>query len=430
MTLSYSHYICIFGKTFFMRLLLLSVLLLSVHATAQQKADTVKIYFDLAIPALNSTAMRQLDSLAYHNILPPNKRYGIIGYADYLGSDSSNVTLSQNRANNVQQYLLGLGVKQDSIAIVTGKGEVARDATGNDGYPEDRRVDIVLGGFKHIKDMQKPAKSICWCGNENCPYSNKSEEKHKKSATSWQVFFEENTTKENSGLKLKPNQDAVIQNMCKYLKENGGVNISIMGHATGKNENVLTSVDRAEYLRWRLEQCGISPYRIKTAGHGLTTRIESGKKADDYRVAIINIQGATPPVKNSIDITKVQKNQTINLDNIFFHPGSHKIKDESLTALFNLYLTMTDNPTLKINIEGHICCLTNTTHDGYDYDAQEYRLSENRAKAVYDYLLKKGIDKSRMNYEGFGISKPLRWPERSLADENMNRRVEIRIIEK
>lgn len=300
MTLVYSRYICIFGKTSSMRLLLIPILLLSFHCSAHQKSDTVKIYFDLAVPTLNSAAMRQLDSLAYHNILPPNKRYGIIGYADYLGSDSSNITLSQNRANNVQQYLLGLGVKQDSIAIVTGKGEVARDIAGDDGYPEDRRVDIILGGFKKPAPVAKPVTKVV----------------------------------------------------------------------------------------------------------------------------------PAPTSVNRIDISKVQKNQTINLDNIFFHPGSHKIKDESVTALFNLYLTMTDNPTLKINIEGHICCLTNTTHDGYDYDAQEYRLSENRAKAVYDYLLKKGIDKSRMDYEGFGISKPLRWPERSLADENMNRRVEIRIIEK
>lgn len=274
---------------------LLLLLLCLYHTTgAATKGDTVKVYFDLNIPSLNITARQHLDSLAYHNIIPPNKRYGIIGYADYLGSDSANITLSQNRANAVQEYLLGLGVRKDSIAIVMGKGKVNRNMTDNTGYPEDRRVDIIIGGFK-------PAPPV------------------KKQVTE---------------------------------------------------------------------------------------------------------------TKKTIDITKLQKNQTIALDNIFFQPGSHKILDQSTTVLVNLYLTMKDNPTLKINIEGHICCLQNTTHDGYDYDAQEWRLSENRAKAIYDYLVTKGINKDRMRYEGFGLHKPLKWPERSVADENMNRRVEIRILEK
>ena len=284
---------------------ILIVLSFALHASAKQ-SDTVKVYFDLAIPTLNSSAMRHLDSLAYHNILPPNKKYGIVGYADYLGSDSSNIILSQNRANSVQEYLQGLGINQDSIAIVLGKGEVARDTAGNDGYPEDRRVDIIIGGFK----TPVPPKKV-----------------------------------------------------------------------------------------------------QKTAPKTVVTE---------------------PPTPSApkIDIAKIQKNETIRLDNIFFLPGSHKIREESSTALFNLYITMKDNPTLKINIEGHICCLTNTSHDGYDYDSQEYGLSENRAKAVYEYLIQQGIDKNRMDYEGFGISKPLKWPERSAADENMNRRVEIRVMEK
>ena len=297
-------------------LLLISFSLAFSNNTFAQRSDTIKVYFDLAVPTLNKVAMQQLDSLAYHNILPPNKKYGIIGYADYLGSDSANITLSQSRADNVQQYLLGLGVKQDSIAVVTGKGEVHRDIAGDDGYPQDRRVDIIIGGFKTLTRISsKPVHNgICKCGNKDCPAYKKKQEAKKNQKT--------------------------------------------------------------------------------------------------------------------IDISNIKTNETVKLDNIFFQPGSHKTTPESVDALFALYITMKDHPNLKINIEGHICCLTNTSHDGYDYDAQEWRLSENRARAVYDYLVSKGIDKSRMRYEGFGLRKPKRWPERSLADENANRRVEIRILEK
>lgn len=378
-----------------------------------QSTDTIHVYFDLAVSSLNSQTRSQLDSLAYYDILPTNKKYGIIGYADYLGTEESNITLSQKRADAVEKYLQGLGVRPELIETVTGKGEISREMTGAEGYPTDRRVDIVIGGFK-----EKPSTPRTISNDGNL----------------WKVYFEEQTTKENSGIKLKPGQDAIIAHLCDYLKKNGKVNIMIAGHAIGKNETVLVSDSRAKYVAFRLNQCGIHQSRIRTVAFGLTQNIPNGSKEDDFRRAIITIDSGIkkpePAAQPKIDISKVAKNETIRLDNIFFLPGSHMIREESAETLFNLYTTMKFNPTLKINIEGHICCLTNTTEDGYDYDEKEYGLSKNRARAVYEYLTDKGIEPDRMTYEGFGIQQPLKWPERSLADENMNRRVEIRIIDK
>lgn len=390
---------------------------------AQQQSDTIKVYFDLARPSLNIAAMTQLDSMAYFDLLPVNKKYGIIGYADYLGSEESNVVLSQDRANAISEYLQGLGVKPEFIETVIGNGEINRELTNEDGYPTDRRVDIIVGGFKETSKSATVA----------------SKKKADTMDFSWQVFFEEQTFKQYSGIKPKPGQSEVIEQLCKHLKENGSIKILISGHAAGKNESVLTSLERAEYVKWRLEQCGIGPNRVRYVGVGLTTKIEKGNnfsysrrvdiKIDDGKHVLI--PATKPPVvAKKIDITKIAKNETIRIDNIFFLPGSHQIIKESTEALFNLYTTMKFNPSLRINIEGHICCLNNTTGDGYDYDTKEYSLSKNRAKAVYEYLISKGIDKDRMRYEGFGLQNPMRWPERSKADENMNRRVEIRIIEK
>src|SRR5690606_38020866 len=116
-----------------------------------------------------------------------------------------------------------------------------------------------------------------------------------------------------------------------------------------------------------------------TAGHGITQNL-AGLDPDKFRRADITIDDGKhvelPAARASadakkIDITSIEKNETIRIDNIFFLPGSHKIREGSSESLFNLYITMQDNPSLKINIEGHICCLINTTHDGYDYDTQE-----------------------------------------------------------
>jgi len=107
-----------------------------------QKTDTISIYFTLGKSNLTDDTKHLLDSLAYHDVLIASENYGIIGYADYLGSDAENNKLSTKRAEHIAAYLTGLGMA--NITTVSGKGEI--DKPENDvGYAEDRRVDIVSG---------------------------------------------------------------------------------------------------------------------------------------------------------------------------------------------------------------------------------------------------------------------------------------------
>ena len=84
----------------------------------------------------------------------------------------------------------------------------------------------------------------------------------------------------------------------------------------------------------------------------------------------------------------------------------------------SLYRLRKYYPTLEIRIEGHICCVVAKNSDGYDSDTQYFKLSENRAKEIYDILIEKGIDETRMEYLGFGKTRPLVWPEKTEEDEN------------
>src|SRR5690606_29776359 len=99
-------------------------------------------------------------------------------------------------------------------------------------------------------------------------------------------------------------------------------------------------------------------------------------------------------------------------------PGSHKVRDESLPELQKLLNTMYANPGLTIQIEGHICCLNRNGSDGYDYDSDEFHLSLNRAKTVYDYLVQNRVKPDRLKYAGFGMARPLVMPEKNEDDEN------------
>jgi outer membrane protein OmpA-like peptidoglycan-associated protein len=66
--------------------------------------------------------------------------------------------------------------------------------------------------------------------------------------------------------------------------------------------------------------------------------------------------------------------------------------------------------------------------DGRDADNGSADLSVQRAKFVYDFLVDKGIKKSRMSYKGFGASNKLYPLERTERERTLNRRVEIRVI--
>lgn len=89
----------------------------------------------------------------------------------------------------------------------------------------------------------------------------------------------------------------------------------------------------------------------------------------------------------------------IALRNVFFETGSASLLPESAAELDHLVALLTQMPELHIQINGH------TDNVGNDQDNQV--LSEQRAKAVHDYLISKGIDPARLRFKGFGESKPV-----------------------
>jgi outer membrane protein OmpA-like peptidoglycan-associated protein len=96
----------------------------------------------------------------------------------------------------------------------------------------------------------------------------------------------------------------------------------------------------------------------------------------------------------------VKDGKPIVLRNVFFETGSAALRQQSMTELDRLVSLLTENPGLKIQINGH-------TDDVGD-DTFNQKLSETRAKSVHDYLLSKGISPERLRFKGFGESKPLK----------------------
>jgi flagellar motor protein MotB len=68
--------------------------------------------------------------------------------------------------------------------------------------------------------------------------------------------------------------------------------------------------------------------------------------------------------------------------------------------------------------------------DGFFNNTPTWGLSVDRAFKVYKHLVDRGIAPERMQYEGFGRTKPIRDNEKTSEEGQVNRRVEIRILEK
>jgi flagellar motor protein MotB len=109
------------------------------------------------------------------------------------------------------------------------------------------------------------------------------------------------------------------------------------------------------------------------------------------------------------------------LKNIFFEFGKSTLKPESFIQLDNVVLLMKTTPGLRIEISGHT--------DNVGSAKANQKLSEDRAKAVVDYLISRGVDLVRLEFKGYGFTQPV--ASNSTPDGRaQNRRVEFKIVGK
>jgi outer membrane protein OmpA-like peptidoglycan-associated protein len=120
-----------------------------------------------------------------------------------------------------------------------------------------------------------------------------------------------------------------------------------------------------------------------------------------------------------IPLEPIEANATVVLKNIFFDVNKYDLKPESQVELDKLVQLMKDNPTLVIQINGHT--------DNTGKPADNIALSENRAKAVVNYLGSKAIDAKRLSYKGWGETKPIA-DNKTEGGRALNRRTEVKVI--
>ena len=137
--------------------------------------------------------------------------------------------------------------------------------------------------------------------------------------------------------------------------------------------------------------------------------------------SLSNEHDASNPVKLDVPMQPVAVGEKVVLRNIFFDTDKYELLPYSKAELGKLIAFLLKNTAMHIEIGGH------TDNEGSD--AHNMTLSQNRAKAVYDYLTANGISADRLSFKGYGESMPIESNDTPAGRAN-NRRTEFKVISK
>jgi outer membrane protein OmpA-like peptidoglycan-associated protein len=139
-----------------------------------------------------------------------------------------------------------------------------------------------------------------------------------------------------------------------------------------------------------------------------------------YEVVTTGTEKTDVKIFKDLVIVPIEVGQSIRLNNIFFDPAKSILKKESFPELDRVSDFLNASPELKIEIAGHTDNVGNATTN--------QKLSFNRAKAVTDYVIKKGVAKDRVVAKGYGAAKPVA-SNKTKDGKAQNRRVEFTVLD-
>jgi outer membrane protein OmpA-like peptidoglycan-associated protein len=130
-------------------------------------------------------------------------------------------------------------------------------------------------------------------------------------------------------------------------------------------------------------------------------------------------------IRKSINLAPVKANESVVLNNVFFKYDSDEIIEESLPDLEKLAFLLNKNLAITIEISGHT--------DSKGNDAYNNKLSTKRAVSVRTYLIKNGVDGSRITAIGKGEAEPIARNSNPDGSDNpegrqLNRRIELKVL--
>ena len=198
----------------------------------------------------------------------------------------------------------------------------------------------------------------------------------------------------------------VVENNSKVKLPNATV---VITDEFGKKIKETKTNDKGEI---KLEVEPLTAYTVVTEKEGYEPQINKIKVATDNKF-----------VSETINLNQKKAeiiDDAIVMENIFFDFNKTTIKEESKLSLNKIVAVLNEITDMTIMINAHT--------DNKGSDKYNLALSEKRAKSAYEFLISKGIDKSRLGYKGYGESQPLHDCQICTEiQDSENRRVEFKI---
>jgi outer membrane protein OmpA-like peptidoglycan-associated protein len=123
-------------------------------------------------------------------------------------------------------------------------------------------------------------------------------------------------------------------------------------------------------------------------------------------------------IHKDLYLAPIEVGQTIRLNNVFFDFDKWDLRSESFVELDRVVDLLNENPAIEIQLSAHT--------DSRGSDDYNFKLSDNRARSVMEYIISKGIPASRLASQGYGENKPVATNETD-DGRQLNRRVEFTI---
>jgi OmpA-OmpF porin, OOP family len=124
-------------------------------------------------------------------------------------------------------------------------------------------------------------------------------------------------------------------------------------------------------------------------------------------------------IHKDLYLVPIEIGQVVRLNNVFFDFDKWDLRPESYVELDRVVKLLQENPTLEIEMSAHT--------DSYGSDEYNFKLSDNRARSVMEYILSKGVRVNRIISRGYGETVPVA-PNDSPENRQLNRRVEFKIL--
>jgi len=339
---------------------------MNTSALVAQSYDqkTLSVYFPSNGDQLNSNAKTDIRQ-AFLEIHPKIIREIYIeGHTDSDASLSYNLNLSARRAANTQEYLLTQGVKSDIIKI----GAFGESQPISSKKNKNRRVLITIV----YEDETYPPQLV-------------------EVKTGDAKFIQIETFNANTKSRLP----------CDYVIERQNKNLF-----SRTNSDAMCVFDRKRFPTINI------------------TFSKSGYLNQSVTISDKDVRQVGDTLKVQVYLKPVAVVQKLRYDHIYFYTDTDDFKPEAKQELEKLVTMLTENPKLYVEIQWHMnfseSRQANILQRIYNHD-----LSHKRAKAVYMYLISRGINKDRLTYKGLSNYRMIFPNPTSDLEADQNKRVEV-----